>query len=249
MPAPAGPRRDVVEIPRRVLIGAGIALVALLVAGLMVVAYRAGRESARAGLPTPAPALSRPEEIAPSTRPPASDAPPAAPGETASLGGVPSMAPPLAERAALAAGAASPLPTATLQAADPAREAVALYLSRVEAIEAQARYWSDPQALAQTLVEQATRGEASGFDKLIETNRAALQQLRGLNVPAECREHYATTIPLMEDAISLLERLRQGLGSDTGSLQDVPALAQDLERRGRQVDTLAADLKRRYRTP
>jgi hypothetical protein len=249
MPQPPGPRRDVVEIPRRVLMAAGVGLTALLVAGLLVVAYRAGHESARAGLQPAAPAtVARPLATGSPTRLTASEAQPAATTGIASVDELPSAAPALANGAAPAAGATSPPPT-TAQAADPAREVVARYLSEVETIEAQARYWSDPQALAQTLVDQGTRGEASGFDRLIETNRTALARLRSLSVPDACREHHAATIPLMEDAIALLERVKRGMTAGAASLEDLPAVAADLDRRGRQVDAAAAELKRRYRIP
>jgi hypothetical protein len=247
MPQPPSPRRDVVEIPRRGLIAAGIGLVALLVAALMVLAYRAGRDSARAGLPAPAAsaAIARQETSTVPAGPAASQAPPPATAEIASATDGPR--PPTAP-AVSSTGASSPSP-AVAEAADPAREGVARYLSEVEAIEAQARYWNDPQALAQALVEQSARGDASGFDRLIATNRTALERLRNLTVPDSCREHHGATLTLMQDAIGLLERLRRGIGSDVGSLEDVPTLAQELERRGRHVDDAAADLKRRYRIP
>jgi hypothetical protein len=242
------PRKDVVEIPRRALIASGVVVLAVLVAGLVAIAYWAGRDSARwelrapdartsPAVPPPAPAVA-----------PAAASPSPAEAPITSADTVSSTPPPVAVFEPLTSAPSTP-PAPEAQAANPAREAVARYLSEVEAIEGQARYWNDPQVLARTLVDQGARGETSGFDRLIETNRTALARLRSLAVPEACSEHHSATVPLMEEAIGLLERLKRGIGSEAGSLEDVPALAQDLERRGRQVDALAAELKRRYRIP
>jgi hypothetical protein len=132
-------------------------------------------------------------------------------------------------------------------AADPQAVAVAAYFAEIEASERQAKYWSNPQELAMTLVGQGVQGDTSGFDQLLETHRAAQRQIESMAVPPPCQEHHRRTVAVLNQALALLEKLQRGLAS--GGLEGLLSLsgeARQLEAETREIDALAAELKRRF---
>jgi len=136
---------------------------------------------------------------------------------------------------------------ATPAATDKVRDDVARYFREVEAIQSQAKASGDPEAFARTLLEQAVKGDASGFDGLTAANRKVFDALRGVQVPEPCREHHRLTVGLLEESIAMLDRVKSQLqGGDVAPLAALPAQGHELERKAREVDALAADIKRRF---
>jgi hypothetical protein len=124
---------------------------------------------------------------------------------------------------------------------------VAAYFTEIEALERQAKYWSNPQELAMSLVGQGAQGDTSGMRQLLETQRSAQRQIEAMSVPSPCREHHRRTVEVMGRALELLETLESGMAS--GNLEGLMALtgeARQLEADTRQVDALATQLKREY---
>ena len=157
------------------------------------------------------------------------ETPPAASPVTAPLETLPTMSP------------AAPSSHNTL------RDEVARYFREVETIQSQAKSAGDPEALARTLLEQGVKGDESGFEGLAAANRKVLDALRGVAVPEPCREHHRLTLGLMEESIAMLDRVRGQLqGTDEGSLAALPTQGRELEWKAKDVDALAADIKRRY---
>ena len=219
------PRPATVQVP----LGVVVAAAAVLVAAGAAVAFLLGRASGRATPAVPPSSLSSP----PSTSaPPPSGAPDGAtPTEPTAL------SPPTE-----AAPAGSPPPTL-----DPDKEEIARYFRQLDAAEGRAKYWDDPEALAKALLDQTSRGDAGGFDKLISANQRAREELQALAVPAPCAEHHRLTLGLMDDAIALLKEVRdKAVAQDTGGLLAVPTAARELETKAREADRLAGDLKRAH---
>ncbi len=226
--------------PPPVLIARG-ALIAL-VAALLV-----GRESGRPQLTQPAqpgvtvtipPAANVPPPVG-ATEPPtlARYAAPAAPFE-ASAAASPVAAP---------SGPTAPYPSPAPASHDSLRDAVATYFRNVEAVQSQAKSWNDPEALARTLLEQGARGDVSGFDGLAAANRKVRDDLRAISAPDPCREHYRLTLALVEESVSMLEGVKSQLqGRDEGSLASLAGSGRDLERKAKEVDAQAAEIKRRF---
>jgi hypothetical protein len=124
---------------------------------------------------------------------------------------------------------------------------VAAYFREVEAIQSQGKSSSDPEAFARALLEQGAKGDVSGFDTLESANKKIRDALRAVAVPEPCRDHHRQTLALIEESIAMLERVKGQLqGSDEGSLAALPAEGMALERKAKQVDALAADIKRRF---
>ena len=243
------PARDTVEIPRAWLapIAGGVLLVLLLVAYL--IGKESGRRSTEAQGVDPAAAFATgPEAPAPPV------AAPPTPFPWPPLGTSTGAAPPLAswppEQRPSDTNPQHPgwtAPVASSSAADPRAAAVAAYFAEIEAHEQQAKYWSNPQELAMTLVGQGVQGDTSGFDQLLETHRAAQQQIEAMSVPLPCQEHHRRTVGVLREALALLEKLQRGVAS--GGLEGLMSLsgeAQQLEAETREVDALAAELKRRF---
>lgn len=135
-------------------------------------------------------------------------------------------------------------PRVTLNAR--AREDVARYFEEADAIEARTKYWTDPQALAKTILEQASSGSTAGFDELIRAQSRARDDLARLSVPAECAEHHRRSLAVMADGLGLLERVRNALSSgELGGLDGLQEQARGLEREARAIDELGKALRQR----
>jgi hypothetical protein len=242
--------RDTVEIPRLWLVG----LAGALVVALLLVAYLVGRESGRRAdetarnRPAAAPMEYEPSEYADDdegweeeapfpedTAPTESDS---SPGSWPPGDGSLDTEPPAPAWPAAAPPSSAPDPQAT---------SVAAYFTEIEALERQAKYWSNPQELAMSLVGQGAQGDTSGMRQLLETQRSAQRQIEAMSVPSPCREHHRRTVEVMGRALELLETLESGMAS--GNLEGLMALtgeARQLEADTRQVDALATQLKREY---
>jgi hypothetical protein len=229
-----------VEISRGLL----IALAVVAMAGVLGVTFLIGRESVRNPRPAPPAAndvrspgvmapgpLGAPHTEASSPALPLTEAPPPP------LGAGPSETP----ASTIAASSAVAAPH------DRLRDEVASYFRDVEAIQSQAKSWSDPEALAQKLLEQAGRGDMSGFDGLAAANQKVRDSLSAMSVPEPCREHHRLTVGLLDESIAMLDRVKGQMGGgDLASLSAMAAQGHDLEQKAKRVDALAAEIKRRF---
>jgi hypothetical protein len=219
----------------RIPAGALIALaLVVLLAGFLL-----GRRSSPVATPaTPDPP---PTQSVPPTEVPADEPAPQAPTGDASTPEpvpetlpalvVPTVAPPTA-------------PAATLDVRG--RADVARYFEEADAIEARTKYWSDPQALAKTILEQASSGSTAGFDELLRAQRRARDELARLSVPAECAEHHRRSLAVMADGLGLLERVKNALATgDLGGLDGLQEQARGLEREAKAIDELGKALRQR----
>jgi hypothetical protein len=221
--------------------GTLIALVAALAVSVLAVAFFVGRESGRVRpTPAPQPAVTVPPPVG-AAEPPtlAPYSAPAAPVDASVPGTSVAVAAPFTP------------PTTYTSVAPPSRDAlresVATYFRNVDAIQSRAKSWNDPEALARTLLEQGSRGDMSGFDGLAAANRKVREDLRALDVPEPCQEHHRATLALVEESVSMLERVKsQFQGSDSSSLAAIAGSGQELERKAKEVDAQAAEIKRRF---
>jgi hypothetical protein len=237
-------KTEAVPVPRGVL----LSLLAALVAATLLVAFLMGRESARKSMQAQPVAVPSQGQIAPS----ASQATEPSPATALSPWTSPVEVAPPASVTAPAPQAPGPAPVeppaqAAQAAPDKLRDDVARYFREVEAIQAQAKSPGDPETLARTLLEQGVKGDESGFDGLVAANRKVLDALRGVQVPEPCREHHRLTVGLLEESIAMLDRVKSQLqGGNEASLAALPAQGHELERKAKEVDALAADIKRRF---
>jgi hypothetical protein len=239
--------RSTVEVSRGLL----VALAATAAAGIVAVTFLVGRESGRAAQPASA---TSPTTI---TIAGAEEAPPGAIATPNADASAPTAAPAAAPVApaiegslafpqlAVPAGVASP--GVAPASHDTLRNEVASYFREVETIQSRGKSWGDPQALAQTLLAQAAKGDVSGFDGLAAANRGVRDALLAVAAPEPCREHHRLTLALLDESIAMLDRVK-GLisGADAGSLAAMPAEGQALERKAKDVDAMAAEIKRRF---
>jgi hypothetical protein len=249
----APPPGNSVPIPRNVL----AALVAGVVVLLVAVAFLLGRES-KPGTPAGSAAATLPPVTAPlpsgatgeeapavastqsgdssseSEAPPASNPIPGAP-----LGTEPGLA------AAAPPGSASPPSTPQ---EDPSAAAVRKYFVEIEALQAQGKYWSDDaQSFGRTLIDQASRGDASGFDELIAANQRVRDSVAAMSVPSPCAEHHSRTLRLLDEGLSLLKDVKSRFVSeDMTGLETITTTAYGIQNRAKEVDALAAEIKKRY---
>jgi hypothetical protein len=243
-PPRPGPARETIEIPKvwLALLAGGLLL------ALLVVAYLVGRESGRRATgaatldpPAAAPMGGETSELAPLTPAPADRVypDPVQPGAPWPLEADPPAAGPQAPGWP---GVAEPP-----AAADPQAAAVAAYFAQLEGHERQAKYWSNPQELAMTLIGEGAQGDTSGFDKLLEAHRAAERQIAAMSVPYPCQEHHRRTLAVLGQALALLEKLQGGVMS--GDLEGLVLLSgesRELEAETRAIDALAEQLKRQF---
>jgi hypothetical protein len=228
------PRSGTARVPSGALI---VLALAILVAGFLL-----GRRSAPVETPAPASPSAAPATHVPAARPDAPTAEPTPAFTTASL-------PPAAEPAVLP-GVVPPavVPPATPPPAVDARTSaeVARYFEEADAIQARAKYWSDPQALAKTILEQASSGSTAGFDELIRAQTGARDELARVSVPAECAEHHRRSLAVMAEGLELLAHVKTALSSgDLGGLDGLQERTRDLEREAKEVDELGRKLRQR----
>jgi hypothetical protein len=228
-------------------------LAAGLIVALLVVAYLVGRESgrrateaARVDPPVAAPVGGETSELAFGHKTP----PATVPQDGVRPNPVQPVAPWAPGEDPLDAGQQTPGWTdvaAPPAAADPQAAAVAVYFAELEGFERQAKYWSNPQELAMTLIGQGAQGDTSGFDKLLETHRAAERQIESMTVPFPCQEHHRRTLGVLRQALELLQKLQGGVASgDLDGLLSLSGESRQLEAETREIDALAVQLKRRY---
>lgn len=221
-----------VTLPRGVV----VALVAALALCLGVAAFLAGRASlpaVPAAAATPGPAPGQTARFAP---------PPPTAGHSAAP--VPYV-PPAAVQAVVPepAGVVASLPPAAH--AEAAR--VARYFQEMETAQASAKYWSDPQALAGTLVDGLSKGDRSGFDQLIAATNGAVERMRAVDVPSDCSEHHGRSLELVARGVALLKGMADAAAAgDANAFASIPAQARQLETEAKDVDALAARIKQRY---
>ena len=209
-------------------------LVALALA-ILLAGFLLGRRSTPVAVPAASPsapaAVAAPATTTPATPEPGLEPPPAfqAPAPTMSAEPPPAT---LLSSAALATAAPS---------ADVAR-----YFEEADAIEARAKFWSDPQALAKTILDQATSGNTGAFDDLIRAQTGARDELARLSVPAACTEHHRRSVAAMGEGIGLLERVRNAIASgDVSALEGLQEKAGALEREAKAIDELGKTLRQR----
>jgi hypothetical protein len=130
------------------------------------------------------------------------------------------------------------------------REAVARYFGELEALESQTAELEDPKRLAMSLLQQLAGGDASGFERLLDTLRQARERLRVVSVPVPCQEHHRRTLELLDAGLRLVERVQQGVQQgDAGMLMAVTGEAQGLEAGAREVEALAQQIRERHGLP
>ena len=144
------------------------------------------------------------------------------------------------------ATAAPPSPSLTLPE-DPTGAAVRHYFDEIEALQAQGKYWNDPETFGRTLIDQASRGDASGFDELIAANQRVRDSVAAMSVPSPCQEHHSRTVGLLDEGLSLLKDVKSRfLSEEPAGLEAIATSAYAIQSRAKQIDALAADVKRRY---
>jgi hypothetical protein len=128
------------------------------------------------------------------------------------------------------------------------RDEVVRYFAEVDAIQAGSRSMSgDPQAVASAMLKQAAGGDTSEIDTLVESQRAVLARLRDVSAPPPCASHLQGSIAAVADGLELLGSVRDALASGSiGDLGSLTAKGQDLERRAREIDAQAAEIRKRY---
>jgi hypothetical protein len=225
------PRSRSLRIPAGALVALALAI---LLAGFLL-----GRRASPVATPAPtsAPVSAETQPVAPAPTletAPAFGAPAAVPSAEPPPDTVPTITMP-----------AISLPAASPAAAAPSAE-VARYFEEADAVEARAKYWSDPQALAKTILEQATSGNTGAFDDLVRAQTNARDELARISVPAECAEHHRRSLAVMAQGIGLLERVRSALGSgDVAALEGLQESASALEREAKAIDELGRKLRSR----
>jgi hypothetical protein len=219
-----------VQIPRGLL----VTLVVVLVLVVLVLVFLMGRESASVA---PTTIASQPPPLAGAS---------ARPQET--LLAAPADTFPDASPAAIAPVAPTllPMPTASVEASGADRAELARYFSESETIQARAKYWSDPQALAKTILEQAASGNTSAFDELIRAQRQARTEMERLTTPAACDEYQRRSLAVMDEGIALLERVQGAVSSgDLGGLDALTSKGRELEAEARAIDELGRTIRQR----
>lgn len=246
--------QKMVAVPLFALVGAGLAAIISLV----VIAFFVGRESVRKD-PAPAATVARgPAAQSPvgSARDPveASDAQiPETPDFESlfppELNTEPAPGYPVGDAQLSAQAHTRPPPPRRGDAPSggDGNTAVAAYFRELDSVEGEAKYWSNPQDLAMTLLGQVGSGDTSGFDKLVVSQQRALDRVRRITPPPPCADHHRRVVSLMGRGVSLLQTVRDAaVAGDAGGLMTLPNQAQQLESEARQVDVLGEQIRQRF---
>lgn len=210
------------------------ALSASLVGALLVIAFLLGRESARSGEPSAAPAVSGVVAAAP---------PPANPASSVSVREL-ALAPNGASRelpSALPRATAPTAPSASASAtpsgsARASGAAVIAYLDRVKETTSVGPD-GDPRAFAAEVTNAALTGDVSKFDGLIAAIDQALGRVRALQPPAEANAYHAMLLQQLETSRSLTTDIRNGMARK--DIQALQAASQNASRLQGSLDVLA----------
>lgn len=213
-----------VQVGRGVLAGMGAALAACLLA----LTFLLGRECGRRGTAS--------VPLSPSAAAPATGAGPSATRvvpAAADPGGAP-QDPPVPP-----AGPADPL--------DPQRSAAQAYFAALDRI-APGQLAGDPQALAQEMVGGLSKGDATGFDRLLTQAEEARLKVLQLSPPPALAAHHQESLALLDENLALLKGIRRALegGEREGSLGAQLARAQALQARSEALEQADKALRARY---
>jgi hypothetical protein len=144
-----------------------------------------------------------------------------------------------------AAAAADGLATAPSAGGSAETAAVSAYFAQMDGVAAQVKAAQDPQALAQTILDQTLSGNTTAFDELIATQRALQARMAAVVPPSSCREHHRRSLQLVGRAIALLERTRDAMaGKGSSDLAGVATEGRAIEEEARATDALANELRR-----
>jgi hypothetical protein len=136
------------------------------------------------------------------------------------------------------------------EAGAPDADAVARYFAELDAIEAGAKYWDDPQSLGMALLSQMQAGDTSGFDRLVDSQREARDRVSRLDVPTPCVEHHRRVTELLTVGVRMLEQVRNAAAAgDAASLLSLPGEAQKLAGQAREVDALGQRIRAEHGLP
>lgn len=121
------------------------------------------------------------------------------------------------------------------------------YFAKYEEIGSNAKYWDDPNNLAQECIRAAMAGDTSGIDRLIESYRNFQYGIVKLNAPKVCKEHQNKTVEALGYSIQLLESMKNGIvKGDITAIQNLQAKAQTAKEKGEEADHLEKQIKAAY---
>lgn len=124
---------------------------------------------------------------------------------------------------------------------------VARYFSELDEIANSAKYWDDPNSMAQEVLKGAMGGDTSGIDRLTSSYRAVKEKLSTINVPNVCSEHYRATIDAFNQSISILETIKSGISSgDVSKLTSLSSEAENVKQKSADLERITKELKSRY---
>ena len=88
-------------------------------------------------------------------------------------------------------------------------------------------------------------GDLRGINELLATERSLQSRMAEVKAPPSCKEHQARSLRAIGRAIALLERTRDALASqDSTSLASLGVEGQAIEQDAKDIDALAADIRR-----
>lgn len=116
------------------------------------------------------------------------------------------------------------------------------YFAEMKRISA-GEFVNDPNAFAVELVQAATKGDTSGFDRLIKDSDEMRRAAKDVKPPASCREYHETSLKLLAESRALLVEMRDviksgnlaGLSSLTPKAQALQERAQALEAQEKRI--------------
>jgi hypothetical protein len=237
-----------VQISTRLL----VALVLILFGCVAIIAYLLGRESIRnapqsatqqatppaAMVPTPVATYA----VAPSAPPPAWTPPPQLPETHVTYAPATPDSPP-----SQAAPTGPPGQGGNSLVSAEERAVVQNYFTRSDEAATSAKYWDDPNAMAQECLKAAMNGDTSGIERLISAYRTVQQKTMALDAPGECAEHKKRSIEILGQSIKILESMKRGISSgDVSAMQSLAGEAGMIKAKADNLDSLTRRIKTKY---
>jgi hypothetical protein len=121
------------------------------------------------------------------------------------------------------------------------------YFTRTDEAAAAAKYWDDPNAMAQECLKAAMNGDTTGLDKLISAYKTVEQKTMALDAPGECGEHKKKSIEILNTSVGILEKMKRGIANgDVSAMQSLAGEANGIKAKADSLDTLTKRIKAKY---
>jgi hypothetical protein len=130
-----------------------------------------------------------------------------------------------------------------VRGAESSPEVIETYFEQIKSVQTAGA--GDPNALAQEIMMGATKGDTSGFDKLLGTIDEAQKKAAAITPPAACAHYHQTLLQSLQDGREVIQEMRTAIATgNINALAAVAGKAQSMQSRADELQQIEKSLRR-----